>query len=72
MYTTTIRRRLYAHRIAVTAKSKQELMDKLAKAFALHIIKHSGKVVFVFSGQGSHYLGMGAFVSGVSDFQTKY
>jgi acyl transferase domain-containing protein len=59
-YTATTRRQLYPHRIAVTAKSKQELMEKLAEASASHITEHSGKVVFVFSGQGSHYLGMGA------------
>jgi acyl transferase domain-containing protein len=35
-------------------------MDKLAKASALYITEHSGKVVFVFSGQGNHYLSMGA------------
>jgi acyl transferase domain-containing protein len=59
-YTATARRQLYPYRIAVTAKSKHELLDRLSKASALHITEDSGKVVFVFSGQGSHYLGMGA------------
>jgi acyl transferase domain-containing protein len=58
-YTATARRQIYPHRMAVTAKNKQELAEKLAKATALCVSERPGKVVFVFSGQGSQYLGMG-------------
>ncbi|KAL0945469.1 hypothetical protein HGRIS_000958 [Hohenbuehelia grisea] len=58
-YTMTARRQLYTHRLAVQAGSKAELIEKLSKATAVPVTSESGKVVFVFSGQGSQYLGMG-------------
>jgi len=58
-YTMTARRSMYEHRIAVQACAKEELVEKLSKASPVHVQGTSGKVVFVFSGQGSQYLGMG-------------
>jgi acyl transferase domain-containing protein len=59
-YTATARRQVYPYRMAVVARDGQELAEKLSKASALHVTGHSGKVIFVFSGQGSQYPGMGA------------
>jgi len=58
-YTMTARRSVYEYRIAVQACTKEELLEKLSKASPVHVQGTSGKVVFVFSGQGSQYLGMG-------------
>ncbi|KAK0194332.1 hypothetical protein F5146DRAFT_1035319 [Armillaria mellea] len=60
-YTATARRRIFSHRLAVTAKSKEELTHKLELASGKTVSdKAPGKVVFVFSGQGGQYLGMGS------------
>jgi acyl transferase domain-containing protein len=62
-YTATARRKIYAHRLAVTATHPQELIEKLAAAKATHHVGGgSANVVFVFSGQGGQYLGMGASI----------
>ncbi|KAI0055306.1 polyketide synthase [Artomyces pyxidatus] len=59
-YTATARRRIYDHRLAVTAGNKQELAEKLKSASGVEVPKAQGKIAFVFSGQGGQYLGMGA------------
>ena len=46
--------------MAFVAKDKQQLVERLGKASAVQVTGHSGEVVFVFSGQGSQHLGMGA------------
>jgi acyl transferase domain-containing protein len=58
-YTATAWRQMYPYRMAVTARNKRELVGKLAKASAVHVTTTPGRVVFVFPGQGSQYIGMG-------------
>ncbi|KAI0438240.1 putative polyketide synthase [Xylaria telfairii] len=61
-YSSTARRQLYDYRISVTADTILELTQKLEKAEIHHrqMSKSSEPpVVFVFSGQGTQYLGMG-------------
>ncbi|KAF9568001.1 ketoacyl-synt-domain-containing protein [Agrocybe pediades] len=59
-YTSTARRQIYDHHIAVTASSREELLEKLESASVQKVkLLDSNKAVFVFSGQGGQYLGMG-------------
>ncbi|TFK33599.1 hypothetical protein BDQ12DRAFT_657776 [Crucibulum laeve] len=59
-YTATARRQIFNSRLAVSASHKQELIEKLTKAPISKPSQEPAKVVFVFSGQGSQYLGMGS------------
>ncbi|KAI0353334.1 ketoacyl-synt-domain-containing protein [Trametes cingulata] len=58
VYSATARRQLYPYRLAASGSSKEELVAglRLARVVQAHPRQ---KVVFVFSGQGSQYLGMG-------------
>ncbi|KAG2123824.1 polyketide synthase [Suillus clintonianus] len=58
-YTATARRQLYPYRISVDVVSKEQLVQGLASAEMTHCEGNFGQVVFVFSGQGSYYRGMG-------------
>ena len=61
-YTMTARRQLYGHRIAVTGNSVPQLVQNLRNAEPRHAANQKSvknQVVFVFSGQGAQYLGMG-------------
>ncbi len=71
-YTMTARRNVYEHRIAVQAGTKEELIEKLGRASPVHVKDETGKVVFVFSGQGSQYLGMGKALYETSQLFRKY
>ncbi|KIK51473.1 polyketide synthase [Collybiopsis luxurians FD-317 M1] len=59
-YTSTARRQLYGSRLAVTATTKEELVANLKRAsIQTNAAPSSSKAIFVFSGQGGQYLGMG-------------
>ena len=61
-YTTTARRMHHSFRFACTASSTQDLVTKLEVADTTSSPSSSSQppVVFIFTGQGSHYTGMGA------------
>ncbi|KAI0051416.1 polyketide synthase [Auriscalpium vulgare] len=59
-YTATARRRVYEHRLAVSASNREELAEKLKSGSPSAVFNAHGKVAFVFSGQGGQYLGMGS------------
>jgi iterative type I PKS product template protein len=62
-YTTTARRSHYVYRLAFEAKSMKQVRDTVAAAseLARTPISSSKKpsIAFAFTGQGSHYIGMG-------------
>ncbi|KAF9464084.1 beta-ketoacyl synthase, partial [Collybia nuda] len=58
-YTSTARRQLFDYRISVSARNKEDLAEKLGKASIVHTTSKNAQAVFVFSGQGGQYLGMG-------------
>ncbi|KAG1901393.1 uncharacterized protein F5891DRAFT_1222928 [Suillus fuscotomentosus] len=58
-YTATARRQLYPFRISIDVGGKDQLVQALASAEVSHVEGEFGQVVFVFSGQGSYYRGMG-------------
>ena len=59
-YTATARRQLYRCRIAVSGGSSEEICRALRMAPVVHVSDRKKKVVFLFSGQGSQYRGMGS------------
>ncbi|KAG7098798.1 Type I Iterative PKS [Marasmius oreades] len=60
-YTMTARRQIYSSRLAITASTRQELIDKLQQAVPAQTTSSADVgVAFVFSGQGGQYVGMGA------------
>ena len=62
-YTTTARRVHYAHRICVSGSTSDEISLAISKATELQTAQKRSlqgpEPVFAFTGQGSHYLGMG-------------
>ncbi|KAG1882765.1 polyketide synthase [Suillus subluteus] len=65
-YTATARRQLYPFRISVDVESKAQLVQVLASAEVSHSEGNFGQVVFVFSGQGNYYRGMGKLLYSTS------
>ncbi|KDQ50552.1 hypothetical protein JAAARDRAFT_583047 [Jaapia argillacea MUCL 33604] len=60
-YTATARRIIYPYRLAVSSNNKKDLISKLENATPVQVGSEAQtKVVFVFSGQGGQYLGMGS------------
>ncbi|KAH8892730.1 non-reducing polyketide synthase [Thozetella sp. PMI_491] len=59
-YTTTARKMHHPIRFACTASTTQELIKKLEQDTAEAKPMRGSPLVFVFSGQGSHYAGMGS------------
>ena len=58
-YTMTARRQVYAYRLAVTARNLIELVNALESAPFIRVSKDLSSVIFVFTGQGTYYRGMG-------------
>ncbi|KAJ6479893.1 putative polyketide synthase [Mycena vitilis] len=58
-YSMTARRQIYSYRIAVSATSRAELVEKLGSAMVSQPSNEPVLAVFVFSGQGGQYSGMG-------------
>ncbi|KAJ7216777.1 polyketide synthase [Mycena haematopus] len=58
-YTVTARRQLFHCRLAVSANTHEELIEKLGSAAVVQGPNVPPQAVFVFAGQGSQYLGMG-------------
>ncbi|KAJ7720853.1 putative polyketide synthase [Mycena maculata] len=58
-YTVTARRQIYGCRIAVSASTRAELVEKLGSASVVQPSNDAAQAVFVFSGQGGQYIGMG-------------
>lgn len=61
-YTATARRQLYRYRIASAGSTKDEVVAGLRRTQVSQVGNASGKVVFVFSGQGGQYAGMGSML----------
>ncbi|KAF8836384.1 putative polyketide synthase [Paxillus ammoniavirescens] len=59
-YTATARRQLFPFRLAVTASDKEQLIRALGTTSTTHVDDSEGRVIFVFSGQGSQYFNMAA------------
>ncbi|TFY63793.1 hypothetical protein EVJ58_g3045 [Rhodofomes roseus] len=59
-YTATARRQAYRYRVAAHGQSKEELCRELRAAPVVQVGEHTKKVVFLFSGQGGQYWGMGS------------
>ncbi|KAG5652522.1 Type I Iterative PKS, partial [Sphagnurus paluster] len=66
-YTATARRQLYDHRLAVSATTSAGLIEKLRTALIFQPTKEA-QAIFVFSGQGGQYLGMGRSLYRTSKF----
>ncbi|EKM53832.1 uncharacterized protein PHACADRAFT_198250 [Phanerochaete carnosa HHB-10118-sp] len=59
-YTATARRQTHRVRLAAAGKTKDEVLDALRRATPVHASSTTtGRTVFVFSGQGGQYVGMG-------------
>ncbi|KAL0573556.1 hypothetical protein V5O48_008404 [Marasmius crinis-equi] len=58
-YTMTARRQLYRCRTALVASSKEELLEKIQRTSLRTMPEQPSRVLFVFSGQGGQYAGMG-------------
>jgi acyl transferase domain-containing protein len=60
-YSLTARRQIYEHRISIIARTRQHLVEGLLSSPSpVRVSSQDGKAVFVFSGQGGQYLGMGS------------
>ena len=69
-YTATARRQVYEHRVSFTCSSVDDLSEQLDKVRLdqPRVKEGSRPVIFVFSGQGASYLGMGRELIETSPF----
>ncbi|KAH9941254.1 uncharacterized protein BXZ73DRAFT_75212 [Epithele typhae] len=58
-YSCTARRQLHSYRIAVSGRTQEDILRALSTA-PVRIASEADRVVFVFSGQGQQYAGVGA------------
>ncbi|MGV7116613.1 amino acid adenylation domain-containing protein [Paenibacillus kyungheensis] len=59
-YTTQQRRNHYPYRVAVIGQNREEWIQQLESKIVQHSTSHSlAKILFVFSGQGTQWVGMG-------------
>ncbi|PCH42158.1 ketoacyl-synt-domain-containing protein [Wolfiporia cocos MD-104 SS10] len=58
-YTATVRRQIYRYRISVSSSLREDICSSLSIARVVDANSLRGKIIFVFSGQGGQYLGMG-------------
>ncbi|KAH9896595.1 ketoacyl-synt-domain-containing protein [Cubamyces lactineus] len=58
-YTATARRQLYHYRISASGTSREDIVAALRSAAVVEA-RPATEVIFVFSGQGSQYVGMGS------------
>ncbi|KAI5898805.1 ketoacyl-synt-domain-containing protein [Schizophyllum commune H4-8] len=65
-YTLTARSQIHHHRLAVYASSREELCARLSGASVRPVVDAKEPTIFVFSGQGGQYLGMGKQLYGTS------
>ena len=60
-YSLTARRQIYEHRVSLTARTRQELVESLlSNPSSTQVSRVNGRAAFVFSGQGGQYVGMGS------------
>jgi thioester reductase-like protein len=57
--TANTKRSIFPHRLAIMAHSLSELQEKLTAPYSIITNQKRPKVVFLFTGQGSQYIGMG-------------
>ena len=58
-FTSNVGRHHFSNRLAIVASNKEELINKLATAKVNPVTTQSKKLAFLFTGQGSQYIGMG-------------
>ncbi|KAJ7133377.1 hypothetical protein C8R44DRAFT_849492 [Mycena epipterygia] len=71
-YTATARRQIYNCRIAVSASTRTELLKRLGSAAVVQPSNGPAQAVFVFSGMGGQYIGMGRQLYGESALFRRY
>ncbi len=57
-FTSNIGRYHFDYRLGVVARDKQELAAKLNQIYIVNRIQNNNKIAFLFTGQGSQYVGM--------------
>lgn len=69
-YTATARRQLYSHRLIASGTTKESLRESLSKSPVTQANEVPGKTIFVFSGLGGQYRGMGqGLYNGLPEFR---